>query len=645
MSVQFGRWNFDGCPFAAGFLEKTSSLLRRYASDGEGSYTKAGLSLLYRGFHTNHESRLETQPHFLPGGTILLWDGRLDNREDLIRTLCGELPQDAPDISVVAAAYGRWQNACFAKLLGDWALSVWNPHDSSLTLAKDFCGTRPLFYSRERECVTWSSVLETLVLLARGTLSLDEGYLAGWIATSPPASVTPYQGICSVPPSTYVTFETRKVTTTTYWCFDSGKQVSYKRDDQYEEHFRILLSESVRRRLRSNSPVLAELSGGMDSSSIVCIADDLFRKGCADAPRLDTVSYYSDAEPHWNERPYFERVEESRGRKGFHIEVGAEGSFPGEYPRDRLVIAPGAYRSRTSISTQFAEILAAQGNRVLLSGIGGDEFLGGVPDPLPELADLLKSGNWRRYFRQLVSWALVDRAPVLQLAAQSAGLFLPNAFRRALSPTRVPSWLAKDFVRRHRAIIERQSARLDLFGPRPSFQRNLLTFAALCSDVGPFAPFAEPAYEKRYPFLDRDLLEFLFSIPPEQLLRPGKRRSLMRRALTGIVPGELLNRKRKAFVSRTPMVHLSSEWPRLRELALDLVSARLAIVNRSEFQKVLGRANDGEEVQLVQLLRTLTLEYWLRHLRDAGRLDVPAGAPSALSNATNVSSVRARGWT
>jgi len=68
-----------------------------------------------------------------------------------------------------------------------------------------------------------------------------------------------------------------------------------------------------------------------------------------------------------------------------------------------------------------------------------------------------------------------------------------------------------------------------------------------------------PAYELRYPFLDRELLEFLFAIPREQLVRPGQRRSLMRRALTGVVPPEISNRKRKAYVVRGPMAAVSSE--------------------------------------------------------------------------------------
>src|SRR5207237_5218923 len=91
-------------------------------------------------------------------------------------------------------------------------------------------------------------------------------------------------------------------------------------------------------------------------------------------------------------------------------------------------------------------------------------------------------------------------------------------------------------------------------------------------------PFA-PTYERRYPFLDRDLLEFLFAIPREQLVRPHQRRSLMRRALAGIVPEEILNRKTKGFVSRRPMVAVSQDSADLTESDQDMLCVSLVIVD------------------------------------------------------------------
>ncbi len=429
----------------------------------------------------------------------------------------------------------------------------------------------------------------------------------------------------AVPPSSYVVIQNGNAIARTYWEFDPEKRISYKTDALYEEHFLAALSEAVRRRLRSDTPVLAELSGGMDSSSIVCVADRLLAEGAAETPALHTVSYYSDAEPNWNERPYFQKVEAQRRQTGCHINVGAEPSFPEEYPCGRMVFSPGAYRLRTAATERFAELLTSENHRVLLSGIGGDEVSGGVPAPCVELADLLATGHLRRFFRQMVAWALVDRTPIFQLMAETVALFLPRALR-GLTHHNPPTWFATAFTRRHLLATQRPRPGFQVFGPLPSFENNLEALEALRSQIAHSVLPSEPPYEKRYPFLDRDLLEFLYAVPRNQLLRPGKRRSLMRRALVGIVPDEILNRKRKAFVVRSPMSDLSSRWPRLSELASDMVSARLGIVNAQKFHDVLRCAHEGQEIHLVHVLRTLSLEYWLRHLHDRSRLAIPSGS-------------------
>jgi asparagine synthase (glutamine-hydrolysing) len=110
-----------------------------------------------------------------------------------------------------------------------------------------------------------------------------------------------------------------------------------------------------------------------------------------DTPRLDTVSCYDDSEPNWNEQPYFTKVEQRRGRRGWHIRAEHNG-LDAQYDPERFAASPGSRRSGNA-TKQFLACLASQGNRVVLSGTGGDEVLGGVPTPVPELADLLASGQ------------------------------------------------------------------------------------------------------------------------------------------------------------------------------------------------------------------------------------------------------------
>jgi asparagine synthase (glutamine-hydrolysing) len=122
----------------------------------------------------------------------------------------------------------------------------------------------------------------------------------------------------------------------------------------------------------------------------------------------------------------------------------------------------------------------------------------------------------------------------------------------------------------------------------------------------------EPIYEKRYPYLDRDLLEFIYGVPREQLVRPGQRRSLMRRALIGIVPEELLNRKRKAFLVRSPVIGIATRWMNLTQ---GMVTNELGIVDSNHFANALRNAQAGMGVSVVTLLRTLLVESWLRNLQ------------------------------
>ena len=117
-------------------------------------------------------------------------------------------------------------------------------------------------------------------------------------------------------------------------------------------------------------------------------------------------------------------------------------------------------------------------------------------------------------------------------------------------------WLQSSFVKHHRAALSGYPFRTKLLGPLPSFQGNMRTFDALQRQLACKALPLEPPFEKRYPCLDRSLLEFIFAIPREQLVRPTQRRSLMRRALVGIVPEEILNRKAKAFLPGADGSHL-----------------------------------------------------------------------------------------
>ena len=615
MSVQFGKWNFDGKPVDPRELEEVRPVLAPYGPDGEGYICQGNIVMLYRAFHTTKESRREQQPCQLKSGTVVTWDGRLDNREELIPDLGSELSQESTDLDIVCAAYERWETHSFRKLIGDWAISIWDPKEHSLIIAKDFVGTRHLYYRRQNNQVTWCTILDPLVLYAGRSFELEQEYIAGWLSAFPATHLTPYVGVSAVPPSSFVRITSISENVQKYWEFDSGKRIRYRTDAEYEEHFRAVFSQSVRRSLRSDSPVLAELSGGMDSSSIVCVADTI---SSPNKQSVDTMSYYDDNEPNWDERPYFTRVESQRGRAGLHIDIGSESIIDLLLDARDFRPIPASDLMPPTANNDISAYLVETGHRTLLSGVGGDEVLGGVPTPTPKLADLLARGRLLAFAKQLQAWALNKRKPILWLFGETLREFLPVSIWKLPKHRKPADWIHPEFVRRWRCAFRGYEEPLRIFGSLPSFQESLRALEGLRRQLACSSPRKNPGCEVRYPYLDRDLLEFLYSIPREQLVRPGQRRSLMRRAMTGIVPAEILARRRKAFVARSTLKTISAAFSALERSSEQLKAISLKLVDSSAFSKTLESARQGQEIDVAPVLRLLILESWLRDVYERG---------------------------
>ena len=611
MSVQYGLWDFNRTGITPKDLANTRAALAAYESEQVCEYSGRDVQLIYLPFHVTPESEIERQPFLSRSGRVVLWDGRLDNRQELIRSLRSELQAPFTDVAIVAAALDSWETAALPRLIGDWALSVWNPAERTVLLAKDFLGAKSMYYTTGENGFAWSTLIDPLLPFKQHSFRLQEEYLAGWFSQFPAAHLTPFAGIHSVPPSSCVLFRTTGIAVRQYWNFDSNKRIFYREDREYEEHFRTVFGESVRRRLRSKAPILAELSGGMDSSSIVCMADALTARGFSPTPGVDTISYFENSEPNWNEAPYFEKVEQQRGRTGHHLAVDFRKHWHPSFAPAVFAATPDS-GIMVNANDAYTSHLRSGGYRVLLQGTGGDEVLGGIPTPLPELADLLAGGRVRTFVRRLIEWAVARRIPALHLFLETIGQFFPVlAIRERPS---WPAWLRAQFAGRNSKPLSGYAHRFRVFGPRPSFQANTAALESLrrqlaCVGLTPGLPI-----ERRYPYLDRDLLEYLYAIPREQLVRPNQRRSLMRRALSGIVPPEILNRRRKAFIARAPLISIRSELPRLLERTRNMSLNRAGIVDEEVFRKSLLAASEGSEFPMVPVLRTLLLEAWLSHL-------------------------------
>lgn len=618
MSAQAGILNLDGGPADRSSLLRISQGIQQSRCNGEWDYVDGSLGMLYRPFHTTRESRLERQPHVSPRGSVITWDGRLDNRVELTRQL-GEAAGERTDVEIVMSAFECWGTESFSRLIGDWALVLWDPGPKALILARDYAGIRHIFYHLTPRRATWCTSLAAIVVAGQ-SFSLCDEYIAGYLATYPEPYLTPYREVFAVPPGCHVQLRDGRTRTFRYWTFSPSHRIRYKRDEEYEEHFRHVFRGAVRRRLRANSPILAELSGGLDSSSIVCMADAILQQGDADTSRLDTLSFCDAKEPGENDQLYIAKVEEKRGQRGHHIERAQYQCDFGS-THDRFSPVPLCSTGGAALERDLTVLLQNHGYRVVLSGVGGDELLGGVPDPSPLLADLLLKLDVERLARELMAWSLAKRRPWIQLLSHAATIFMPASIRARLTKIgSVAPWIDHQFARWGKLSV-RQLGQLDYSGVwLPSRRSFVQSFSGLVRQMAYAPPTLGGAEERRYPYLDQTLVEFLFSIPQSQLLRPGERRSLMRRALRGLLPPEVLVRRGKGRAARSFVVALANKRADVQRLFTAPLSSRLGYVHHSRFLDSLRSAANGDAPHLVRLLKTVALELWLQQLLERGVL-------------------------
>src|SRR5919205_246567 len=199
---------------------------------------------------------------------VLHFDGRLDNRSDLLLRLRDSLRGDTSNSAIARATYERWGVEGLVQLIGDWSLVIRDHVNRMTVLASDFAGVRPLYYHVQEGRVQWSNRLQDL-LDETGITDLDEQYIAGFLTVGGCANRTPYKGIYSVPPGHAVCVSPKGTSLSRFLSMPIGDTIRYKNESRYEEELRALFREAVAVRLQSESPVLAELSGGLDSSSLV----------------------------------------------------------------------------------------------------------------------------------------------------------------------------------------------------------------------------------------------------------------------------------------------------------------------------------------------------------------------------------------
>ena len=632
MSTFGGIYNFNAQPVDPHLLTRIGEAIEKRGPDGGGRCMVGPAGMVYRAFHTNRQSRSETQPFVSSEGHMLCWDGRLDNRTELISELKEDL-EEHTDVAIALAGFRKWDEGFLSRLIGDFALSLWDNHSQTLLLARDPVGARPLYYYSTAQTTIWSSELTPLIELPSLLLEADDDYVAGFLGNSLDPSATPYKHVRAVPPGHVAKITWGVLEVKRFWGLNPDQKIRYKTDAEYEEHFRHLFREAVRCRLRVNGPVWATLSGGLDSSSIVCMADEIIESGDAEASKLETVSYVYDESTSCDELNFVEVIEKFRGRAGTHL---SEGDYPllGILPEESDITYPDFVDCFFARHQGLCNAMKADGARVILTGHGGDEVLCSGANPSFELADLLFQGRLISLNESLRAWSRILRKSYLSMLLRDLAVpLMPRSvqsFFGVIPKTlRLPSWFDQDFVARTN-LKNRNFSFPNIFNFKlPSERAQAGGFLSAVGLVSRASFRTRGGIELSHPYLDRRLVEFLQAIPHEQRIRPGETRSLMRRALRGLVPEKVLNRKTKRGPEEALLRAIVREWPQLQAMFSFPRVQDHGYMNADRLMAALDRARHGCKTS--SFAATISLELWLRALENR----------RCKARSTDVSTVRA----
>ena len=623
MSAIGAIFNFNNRPFGEGDLRDLTALwqaLRKWGPDGGRFVTNDSLGVCYQAFNTTREASFEHQPLVAHDGRILAADVRLDNREELFAAthhLLGGTRERATDADYVMASQARWGAEFPFHLVGEFAFVFYDPRARTVSLCRDHVGARPLYYHRNRDRLIVSSQLAPLVDLFGIPRDIDEEYVAGRMSRGPAIGLTPYKHIHGVKPAHVLTVsESGNVWERRYWQLDTEREIRFAKDEEYEEAFRFYLREAVQAPLRTNRPVMIELSGGLDSSTIACVAADSIRKGETQSKRFETLSYVYDESPTSDESSFIRCVEKHINHTGIHVRDEDSSLFPPP-DQDLDIVTPNSILCSLNFHEALCNLMRETGARVLLSGVGGDQVLGASYDPYPELADLLVLRKPLALHRRLQVWGQTLNQPYYSLLWHKTIVpVLPRTIQPWCKKTakRIPSWFNPAFVARA-GVLEKELAPIDPFGFRlPSGRDQSISYLSVIKNLSACHRRELTAVDTTYPYMHRPLIEFLQAIPFEQLLRPGENRSLMRRGLRDLVPEKILRRKTKGNPSEGLARGIAREYSALRSLFSDSRVCAYGFMDKAPLLAAIDRAKNGLEVYAAALLTAVLLEFWLRAL-------------------------------
>jgi asparagine synthase (glutamine-hydrolysing) len=605
--------------------------------DAMGRWIDGPVALGHATLCTTPESLHETQPLASPDGSLrLTFDGRVDNRTELSAALDakGFRPRSDSDGEIVLRAYECWGEEAAGRILGDFAFALWDGRRRQLFCARDISGAKPFYYYSNGQVFLCGSDLQQLLADPRAPREPNEGligeYLSGLVVSR---EETMYRDVFRLPPAESLVVRRETLARRVYFDLDPGKSIRYCTDAEYADHFRDIFSQAVRCRMRSgNGAVASELSGGVDSSSVVGMAQSLIRRGTPPVDRFETFSLML-SEPDCDERSYVEDAVRMLGLKAnyfpaFELDLPAciesirhSGSFP-DYPN-------GAMTNHLKASAR------EKGFRVMLTGMGSDEWMTGT---LRIYADLLLRLRLTELVRNLRVHTVTTSSPAARLLLKHGFWpLLPRTMRlpikRVLRPDKLLPYIDRDFAQRvHLA------QRLECVPRRRGFA-SFAQEAFYETFVDGWVVFgleylersaARFMIEVRHPFNDQRLIEFLFAIPADQLLRLSEAKFVLRGAMRGLIPDTIRQRRTKADF--TILLVRALERFGGERLFDSMAIASMGWVNAGRLKDVYReRISRYGEVYVWPLWAAFAVDLWFKVLFDSKDLGLESAGQTAAS--------------
>ena len=607
MSAIFGIVNLNGAPVDREYMNRMSEALAHHGSEGGGiwSHGSVGLGLKLRRFTPS--DFFESQPFSSPDGQLhIVSDGRIDNRTELIEMMKSGMRKDSlldgdpssiPDSVLILRAYELWGQDCVKHLIGVFAFAVWDGRSRQLFAARSPIVAPTLLYSWMSGTLAFSTAPGGLHALPFIPRALCEQHLAELLVEMRGnGDDTLYRNILRLKTGHRLIAGYDGLKIDCFWQPDTGREIRFKRDEEYFEAFHDLFQRVVDDSLRSCTPVALQMSGGLDSSSIAAVAAPLLgRRGerltaFTEVPRTG----FSGALPkgkYADETPLVQAVAGMYPNLDLNL-VHTDGQiFLNDL--DRLFFHLERPFRNTSNRVWIEAILqesSRRGIRVLLDGVPGNLTMSWNGDGL--LPELILGGKWAEALNQTAAIARNDiaRSSLRVLLGQGILPLLPDPLYSAITRLRYPElrtsrpWrtfspIHPCFESTQRVVERARESGYSLRYRPVSDMRSLRLKAVMSQDFAIYSTAYRAMYgvETRSPAADVRIVEFCLALPENQFLRDGESRRLIRSSMKGHLPETVLANRKRGLQA--------ADWFERLAGARPLVLAELERLKRSDLAR------------------------------------------------------------